>query len=765
MISDISFQKGERMEKKSTFTMLALLLMSVIPGLTFTASATETQIIVINPVSGDSNFIFYTNTTAVGTRFNATVWVYNVTDLFAYQVKLNVNDTLLNITRAWRPTWDPQWVFYGKSTVGTAPAFYDNDHDDIIESVLVGDSMLTGTTFSGDGLLAIIEFEIIYAPSKGSVSCYLDITNLDTFLLNSDLNEISLIRTNGYYEYIGLPPPPISKATMYVEPSKIVNPTLVPCNYFEVNVTVANATDVYSFGFKLGYDVTVLTVENALLGNFFPPSVVPEITIDNTVGFISFSAELTPPDPPVSGDGVLAIITFHVEGLGACNLDLYDFGIFDLSSGPLPCEAKDGFFSNIKLAKLYIDPPEIIDPDLKPPAIFSVDVVIDDVENLYGYEFKLGYDTYMLTCIGILVHPILGETRFSTKMQLDDSLGLLWVKVEYRPPAIPITTYTPQSIVTLTFMVDNVGSSVLDLYDTNMTDPDQNPIDHEVTDGFVMTLIRDVAVVGVTISNAWVYEGSIVNITVTVKNLGNISETFDVKAYYDSNIIGTQTVAGLNPNEEESLLFKWDTTGVESGIYTIKGEASQVPDEFNITNNVYVDGSTEIKKLIRDVAVVGVSAVPTAVYQGGTVNITVTVRNEGNLTETFNVLIYYGSSNIGSVSVEDLAPNEELTFMYVWNTKGFPACTNYTINVEAATVPEETDLADNYMTDGHVKIKIPGDINGDSTVDIKDIAIVALAFGSYLGHGKWNPEADLYKDDKIDIRDIAIVASNFGKTC
>jgi len=765
MISDISFQKGERMEKKSTFTILALLLMSVIPGLTFTASAIETKIIVINPVSGDSNFIFYTNTTAVGTRFNATVWVYNVTDLFAYQVKLYANDTLLNITRAWRPTWDTHWIFHGKSTVGTEPIFYDLDHDGSNESVLVGDSILSGTTFNGGGLLAVIEFQIIYAPSKGSVLCNLAIDNADTYLLNSNLDEMSAIKINGFYKYIGPPPPSIPKATMYIEPNKIVDPTLVPCNYFKVNVSIGNATDVYSFNFKLGYDVTVLTVKNATLGSFFPSSATFQVFIDNVAGFISFSAMLTPPEPPVSGDGVLAIITFHVEGLGASNLDLYDFGIFDQSGEGLPCEARDGFFSNIKLAKLYIEPPKIVDPNLKPSAIFSVDVMIDDVENLYGYEFKLGYNTYMLTCIGVLVHPILGETRFSTKMQLDDSLGLLWVKVEYRPPAIPITTYSPQSIVTLTFMVDNVGSSVLDLYDTNMTDPDQNPIDHEVTDGFVMTLIRDVAVVGVTISNAWVYEGSIVNITVTVKNLGNISETFDVKAYYDSNVIGIQTVVDLNPNDEESPLFKWNTTGVTPGIYTIKGEASQVPDEFNITNNVYVDGSIQIKKLIRDVAVVSVSAVPTVVYQGENVNITVTVRNKGNLTETFNVLIYYGSSNIGSVNVEDLAPNEELTFMYVWNTKGFPACTNYTINVEATPVPEETNLADNYMIDGHVKIKIPGDINGDGTVDIKDIAIVAIAFGSFPGHPRWNPQADLYKDGKIDIRDIAIVARNFGKTC
>ncbi|MCK4482619.1 hypothetical protein KAU55_05295, partial [Candidatus Bathyarchaeota archaeon] len=83
----------------------------------------------------------------------------------------------------------------------------------------------------------------------------------------------------------------------------------------------------------------------------------------------------------------------------------------------------------------------------------------------------------------------------------------------------------------------------------------------------------------------------------------------------------------------------------------------------------------------------------------------------------------------------------------------------------ATTVPNEVDTGDNYMIDGWVKIKLMGDINGDDKVDIKDVATVSTAFGSYPGHERWNPEADLNRDDQVDIRDIAMVASNFGKAC
>ncbi|MCW4043685.1 MAG: right-handed parallel beta-helix repeat-containing protein [Candidatus Bathyarchaeota archaeon] len=61
------------------------------------------------------------------------------------------------------------------------------------------------------------------------------------------------------------------------------------------------------------------------------------------------------------------------------------------------------------------------------------------------------------------------------------------------------------------------------------------------------------------------------------------------------------------------------------------------------------------------------------------------------------------------------------------------------------------------------KWPILGDINYDFKVDIRDIAIAALAFGSYPDHPRWNPIADINQDDKVDIRDLLIIAMHFGE--
>jgi hypothetical protein len=56
-----------------------------------------------------------------------------------------------------------------------------------------------------------------------------------------------------------------------------------------------------------------------------------------------------------------------------------------------------------------------------------------------------------------------------------------------------------------------------------------------------------------------------------------------------------------------------------------------------------------------------------------------------------------------------------------------------------------------------------GDINGDRIVDIDDVIIVALAYGSQLGDVRWNPKADLQIDGIIDIDDVILVAIHYGE--
>jgi subtilisin family serine protease len=111
-------------------------------------------------------------------------------------------------------------------------------------------------------------------------------------------------------------------------------------------------------------------------------------------------------------------------------------------------------------------------------------------------------------------------------------------------------------------------------------------------------IVHDVAVVGVTSSAAKVYAGSFVDVKVRVRNEGGATETFNVTAFYDTNVIGKRTVVEIEPGAEEEVTFSWNTTDVTPYIdYTIKAEATRVAGETNMANNVYDDGIITIKML------------------------------------------------------------------------------------------------------------------------------------------------------------------------
>ncbi|MEM3629146.1 MAG: PKD domain-containing protein [Candidatus Bathyarchaeia archaeon] len=69
-----------------------------------------------------------------------------------------------------------------------------------------------------------------------------------------------------------------------------------------------------------------------------------------------------------------------------------------------------------------------------------------------------------------------------------------------------------------------------------------------------------------------------------------------------------------------------------------------------------------------------------------------------------------------------------------------------------------------FMGSGVISVRMPGDLNMDGMVDMKDISLAARAFGSYPGHPRWNYVADENEDGIIDMRDIALTCRNFGKT-
>jgi len=406
-------------------------------------------------------------------------------------------------------------------------------------------------------------------------------------------------------------------------------------------------------------------------GHFLTPTLDPASIFITTLkiyqesGYVDVALTLLGEEPGKTGSGVLATITFNVIGIGSCTLDISDSLFADPDINEIPHGVIDGYFSNKAAAppaKLNVDPPTVSDPALAPNQTFTVNITIAEIENLYGYEFKLGYNTSVLDCTNVTIYAIQNETNFTPEHSIDDAAGTIWVNVTYYSPAEPITTYPPTTMASITFQVTMLGESILDLYDTNLVDQSDEPIEHDVSDGYFRNLaIRDLAIVDLILSRTQAYEKFelkgiefIIDITVIVRNGGDMTETFDLSTYYNDTLIGTQTVTDLDPNTNTTLTFHWNTTDLPLYVnYTIKAYAHEVLGEVSTDNNLYIAGP--------------------------------------------------------------------------------------------------------------VVISMFGDTNRDKKVDIQDVAEAAKAFGSYIGHRRWNPNSDLNNDDVISVIDIVLIAMNFGR--
>jgi len=64
----------------------------------------------------------------------------------------------------------------------------------------------------------------------------------------------------------------------------------------------------------------------------------------------------------------------------------------------------------------------------------------------------------------------------------------------------------------------------------------------------------------------------------------------------------------------------------------------------------------------------------------------------------------------------------------------------------------------------YYRTSIAGDVNEDGAVDIVDLSLVGVAYGSFEDEPQYNPDADIDKDGIIDVWDITIVCVHYGET-
>ncbi len=226
----------------------------------------------------------------------------------------------------------------------------------------------------------------------------------------------------------------------------------------------------------------------------------------------------------------------------------------------------------------------------------------------------------------------------------------------------------------------------------------------------------------------------------------------------------------------------WETPWLDdngNGLPTYVNEADLLDD--SDPNRPWPDGDlaatvTFPERPNHDVAVVDVSTVfplgAAAVYPFGDwyVNITVTVQNDGDFTESFDVTTRYNDNTIKTQTVNNLAPGASTTLpTFTWYTAGVDPCeydyekNQYlpSLSASASTVPGEVYLADNTLVDGTVTVRRLGDASGDGQCDGYDFTILNVAWLTQIGDPYFKPDVDFNGDGNIDGFDFTILNLNW----
>jgi hypothetical protein len=232
--------------------------------------------------------------------------------------------------------------------------------------------------------------------------------------------------------------------------------------------------------------------------------------------------------------------------------------------------------------------------------------------------------------------------------------------------------------------------------------------------------------------------------------------TISGTGWYDENTIAT---TGTAPDTIISggITFAFSTCMLD-GIPVAGNPANILMDDYHIAVMSYM----QVAQDRHDIAVVNITTSAPYAYPGRMVDITVVVRNNGNVSETFDVTVFRNSTPIETLPVPNLDPEENATLVFHWNTSGLTPCNTWIIKAEAPLVGD-INPSDNTFTDGTVKIALLGDVNADGKINLDDLIKAAKAFGAIPCSPIWDPQADISPDGVINITDFVKIAQRFGQ--
>jgi hypothetical protein len=302
------------------------------------------------------------------------------------------------------------------------------------------------------------------------------------------------------------------------------------------------------------------------------------------------------------------------------------------------------------------------------------------------YPSSLGETSTLAGCKSTFYCDWLPSTTLSGFMLSDNNTGTMvnetWTSFS--------SLGSGNSWSNFTLILNDTAATIQWLFYANDTDnkwKDPMPLQYMT----IRVGIHDIAVTNVVPAKMIVGQGSSLNISVTVANLGDYPETFNAIAY--ANLTAVDALSSISPtsNSSTTVVFVWNTSSFDEGNYTISAYAQPVPNETETNNNNCTGGVVTVAA--HDIAVTSMTFSDEHPSVNDTVTVCVTVQNNGAYTENFTVSVNYTLVNETVIGTEllTLAPEETATLNFTWIPADVALCTVKAYTSEIVGDPSPDD--------------------------------------------------------------------------
>jgi len=576
---------------KSVSSLMLLLLFAGMLASAFTV--THSSAGVLDSMWVSPSMINYSASKAsVGTLFNVTVWANMQNGTYDWQVNMNFDASVFQEVACGYTDGTTSAYFFGHTTVPITP-FVNN----ALGTILFGESLIGLTDYAPEenASLMYAEFNITKMPTTttpsytgvfdinatGSRGTFFDDFNGNNIVLAANLYDATYTLTYsapGLLDSMWVSPSTIAYSTDNASVGTLFNVTVwayMQNGTFDWQVTMKFDSSVFQ-EVKVGY------TDGATSAYFAGHVTVPVYpVVDNVGGSILFAESLIgekvyAPEENAS----LMYAEFNITKMPTTTTPSYT-GVFDINATGTTGTFFDDFNgNNIVLAA-----------------------------NLYDANFTLSHvpvpTISSLTQVPNVISVNDSEAVAASANVTDNSgTGIANVTLVYSLEGWTVNSTAAMTLNSRTrlydgtipgFLSGTIVYYVIQAYDNNGGFTETPPETYTVLSKAAAQAL--VQVTKITSNTTWVYQGQVVNVNVTVSNVGDPPENVWVTLYYNMTAgksIGAYPVY-LDIEQNYTFLFMWNTAGIPCLNYTLTAVAT-IPTG----SNTFIDGSITIR-LVGDV--------------------------------------------------------------------------------------------------------------------------------------------------------------------